>query len=121
MSITLRSLGVQAFAGLLAAGCAHAAGTAEGKGAHVNVSGTWDWIVSTNDDDNNKRIEQEEWHLRQAGQVLDGEYMRTVTVVSGDENLFRCNGEKRFQKRMRFRVQGRIAGPRIELRETGVE
>src|SRR5207245_1511286 len=37
------------------------------------------------------------------------------------QNLFRCNGEKRFQKRMRFHVAGHVAGPRVELRETGVE
>jgi hypothetical protein len=87
----------------------------------VNLTGVWDWIISSNDDDNNRRIEQEEWHLSQDGDQIDGFYLRTVTVVSGDENLFRCNGEKRFQKRMRFRVHGRMSAGDVALRETDIE
>jgi hypothetical protein len=81
----------------------------------------WDWIVSSADEDNNKRVEQEEWHLLQRDGQVSGFYLRTVTVVSGDDNLFRCNGQKRFQKRMRFDVTGRVAGSDVALRETGVE
>jgi len=124
MARTLRSLWGNAWLVLLAVGCAHGgASSSAGRdlGPLSNVSGTWDWIVSTSDEDNNKRIEQEEWHLRQSGDALDGDYLRTVTVISGDDNLFRCNGEKRFQKRMRFQVQGRVRGAQVQLREVGVE
>jgi hypothetical protein len=104
-------------------GCAHPGGTRApgGPAGAGNVSGVWDWIVSANDEDNNKRIEQEEWHLRQAGSAVEGFYVRTLTVVSGDDNLFRCNGQRRFQKRMRFQVEGQVAGSDLLVREVGVE
>src|SRR5690348_17827127 len=107
---------------LVVGGCAHSAGSPSAKStASSNLSGVWDWIISAADEDNNKRVEQEEWHLRQHEGVIDGWYLRTVTVVSGDDNAFRCNGQKRFEKRMRFDVSGRVAGDEIMLREVNVE
>ena len=107
---------------LVIGGCAHSAGSPSAKTAATsNLSGVWDWIISAADDDNNKRVEQEEWHLRQHDGVIDGWYLRTVTVVSGDDNAFRCNGQKRFEKRMRFDVSGRVAGDEVMLREINVE
>src|SRR5262245_45565756 len=107
--------------GALLAGCAHGQKTPAQSEKSADLNGTWDWIVSASDEDNNKRVEQEEWHLRQMDGIIDGFYLRTVTVVSGDDNLFRCNGQKRFQKRIRFDVSGRVTGGEVMLRETNVD
>jgi hypothetical protein len=108
---------------LVIGGCAHAPGHAGSAkdAALANVTGVWDWIISAADDDNNKRVEQEEWHLRQRDDAIEGWYLRTVTVVSGDDSAFRCNGQKRFEKRMRFDIQGRVSGQDVLLREVNVE
>jgi hypothetical protein len=116
---------LSALAALCAPACAHVQPSSGGSAAPEkrpsNLSGVWDWILSSTDDDNNKRIEQEEWHLEQRGDVIDGFYYRLVTVISGDDNLFRCNGQRKFQKRMQFRVQGQVRGQEVVLRESGVD
>jgi hypothetical protein len=125
MSEALRMPARSGLALLLSLGCAHtgktAASGAPEAGPAADITGVWDWIVSSSDDDNNKRVEQEEWHLLQASGSVHGYYLRTVTVVSGDDTLFRCNRQKRFQKRMRFDVSGRVMGTEVVLQETGVD
>src|SRR5438477_12754258 len=94
---TLRSaLGPRSWLALVLAGCGHAAIVAlppkhAAPENEQGVTGTWDWVFRSSDDQGNLRVEQEEWHLVQRGRVLDGYYDRAVTLLSTDERLFRCN------------------------------
>src|SRR6516225_684804 len=89
--------------------------------AAPEVSGVWDWMFRSTDDQGDMRVEQEEWHLLQKGGHLEGYYDRAVTMMSVDERLFRCNQRLGFTKTTRVRVAGQVEGDKIVLREVGVE
>lgn len=114
---------------LAAGGCATLArhGTAKAATAQASAepgtdtSGVWDWMFRSTDDQGDMRVEQEEWHLAQRGQRIEGWYDRAVTMMSVDERLFRCNQRLGFTKTTRVRVAGQIEGDRVTLREVGFE
>jgi hypothetical protein len=85
------------------------------------ISGIWDWVFRSTDDQGDMRVEQEEWHLAQKGVRVEGYYDRAVTMMSVDERLFRCNQRLGFTKTTRVRVAGQIEGDRVVLREVGFE
>lgn len=86
-----------------------------------DASGVWDWVYRSSDNQGDLRIEQEEWHLEQKGERLDGWYDRSVTLMSVDQRLFRCNQRLGFTKSTRVRVAGQIAGGRVTLHEIGFQ
>ncbi len=61
-----------------------------------DVSGVWDWVHRSQNEQGDLRIEQEEWHLRQDGGRLSGYYDRQVVTLSTDQRPFRCNGSLSF-------------------------
>ena len=85
------------------------------------VSGVYDWTLSTTDEHGDIYLEKEEWHLTQTGSALAGWYDRTVTVVSSDEQPYRCNRKLSFSKFTRVRFSGTVAGEKLEVREVGFE
>lgn len=87
----------------------------------VDTSGVWDWMHRSNDEQGDMRLEQEEWHLVQAGTRIDGYYDRAVTMMSSDDRLFRCNQRLGFTKLTRVHVSGQMVGNRLILRETRYE
>jgi hypothetical protein len=87
----------------------------------TNASGVWDWMYRSTDDQGDMRVEQEEWHLLQNGQRIEGWYDRAVTLMSTDERLFRCNQKLGFTKLTRVRVAGKLEGEHVQLREVGFD
>jgi hypothetical protein len=87
----------------------------------AEVSGVWDWIYRSTDDQGDRRVEEEEWHLLQTGARIEGWYDRAVTLMSTDERLFRCNQKLGFTKFTRVRVSGKLEGDRVQLREVGFD
>lgn len=88
----------------------------------TDTSGTWDWMHRSNDEQGDLRLEQEEWHLTQAGSRVEGYYDRAVTMMSTDDRLFRCNQRLGFTKLTRVHVAGQITtGNRVVLREVRYE
>ena len=85
------------------------------------MTGVWDWVFRSTDEQKNVRIEQEEWHLQQRGKQLSGWYDRAVTMMSTDEMLFRCNRQLGFTKFTRVRIAGTVEGEGVRLREVGFE
>ena len=123
---------------LAAAGCSHGslalggagrqtAARAGGRGvttagapAH-QVTGVWDWVFRSNDDQGNLRVEQEEWHLVQRGTAIEGYYDRALTLLSLDDHLFRCNQQLGITKFTRVRVAGSVDGTRVQVREVSFD
>jgi hypothetical protein len=114
----------------LAAGCATtgkrpvasaASAPAQRDPTSPEVSGVWDWMFRSTDDQGDMRVEQEEWHLSQKNGRIEGYYDRAVTMMSVDERLFRCNQRLGFTKSTRVRIAGNIEGDRVSLREVGFE
>ena len=87
----------------------------------TDTSGVWDWMFRSTDDQGDMRVEQEEWHLVQKGQRVEGYYDRAVTMMSVDERLFRCNQRLGFTKSTRVRVAGQVEGDHVTLREVAFE
>jgi hypothetical protein len=111
-------------AALVAAGGAHApqapakaAAPQPSAPAPVQATGVWDWVFRSTDNQGDVRLEQEEWHLQQEGRDVKGYYDRTVTLMSTDERLFRCNQRMGFTRFTRVRVAGEVEGERLMLRE----
>lgn len=125
-------------ASLMAAGCAHgpitlgtqrmapdkaAAASASGKTGLGDdevvprATGTWDWVYRSNDTGGNLRVEQEEWHLFQKGQVLEGYYDRAVTLLSTDDRLFKCNQQLGYTRFTRVRIGGSVKHGRVKMSE----
>lgn len=112
-------------------GCAATSGSTRSARAGVQaqkadpngpeISGVWDWMFRSTDDQGDMRVEQEEWHLAQRAGRIEGYYDRAVTMMSVDERLFRCNQRLGFTKTTRVRVAGQIEGDRVVLREVGFE
>lgn len=90
-------------------------------GTGDDATGVWDWMYRSTDDQGDMRVEQEEWHLAQKGTRIEGWYDRSVTMMSVDERLFRCNQRLGFTKTTRVRVAGQIAGDRVTLREVSFQ
>jgi hypothetical protein len=87
-----------------------------------DMSGVWDWVYRSTDDQGDMRVEQEEWHLSQTGGGrIEGWYDRAVTLMSTDERLFRCNQKLGFTKVTRVRVAGKLEGDKVQLREVGFD
>lgn len=86
-----------------------------------DLSGTWDWVFRSANDQGDMRIEQEEWHLDQKGALLSGYYDRQVMIVSSDQRPFRCNGALSYTKSSRIRVTGRIAGAAVSVQEVAAD
>jgi len=112
----------------LAAGCAaqrpaqrKPSTAADALSRSPDLSGVWDWMYRSTDDQGDMRIEQEEWHLVQKGAAIEGYYDRVVTLMSTDERLFRCNQKLGFSKTTRVKIAGRIEGDRVSLRETAFQ
>ncbi len=89
--------------------------------ARSDASGVWDWVYRSTDEQGDVRVEQEEWHLDQKNGQISGYYDRAVTMMSADDRLFRCNQKLGFTKVTRVRINGRVEGERIVLRETSFE
>lgn len=87
----------------------------------AETSGVWDWVFRSTNTQGDVRVEQEEWHLQQKGQDVQGYYDRSVTMMSTDERLFRCNRQMGFTRYTRVRVAGTVAGEKLMLREVGFE
>ena len=87
----------------------------------AEVSGVGDWIYRSTDDQGDRRVEEEEWHLLQTGTRIEGWYDRAVTLMSTDERLFRCNQKLGFTKFTRVRVSGKLEGDHVQLREVGFD
>lgn len=86
-----------------------------------DANGVWDWMFRSTDDQGDMRVEQEEWHLVQKGQKIEGYYDRAVTMMSVDERLFRCNQRLGFTKSTRVRIAGQIEGDKVMLREVAFD
>ena len=118
-----------AFVGAFAmGGCTHAPQTRVSQRplprmamGQTTVSGTWDWMFRSRDDQGDERLEQEEWHLEQSGGRIAGHYDRKVTMSSVDDRLFRCNKSLNFTKITRVHVAGQVIDGRVVLREVGFE
>jgi hypothetical protein len=123
----LRSSALPLSIALALTGCVHHAQTTRASrpslrlAAGANVSGTWDWMFRSRDDQGDERLEQEEWHLEQVGARIQGHYDRKVTMLSVDDRLFRCNQKLGFTKVTRVHVAGQVVDGRIVLREVGFE
>ena len=85
------------------------------------VTGVWDWVLRSNDDQGNLRVEQEEWHLVQRGRAIEGYYDRALTLLSLDDHLFRCNQQLGITKFTRVRVAGSVDGMQVRVQEVGFD
>lgn len=85
------------------------------------VTGVWDWVFRSTDEQGNLRVEQEEWHLVQRGPRIEGYYDRALTLLSLDDHLFRCNQQLGITKFTRVRVAGSIEGARVLVDEVGFD
>ncbi|HSZ82793.1 MAG TPA: hypothetical protein VLA14_10955 [Polyangia bacterium] len=85
------------------------------------VSGVWDGVNRTTIDAGmgagDTRIEKQEWHLTQSGDVIAGYYIAALTFVSGDGRPYVCSREPQFSTVERFDVSGRVRAGAIELDE----
>lgn len=85
----------------------------------------WDAVSQTTIDDGagagDTRIEKQEWHLTQAGDVIKGYYIAALTFVSGDGRPYICSRQPQFSAMQRFDVSGRVRGSTIEIEERGIE
>lgn len=86
-----------------------------------DVSGVWDWVHRSQNEQGDLRIEQEEWHLRQDGGRLSGYYDRQVVTLSTDQRPFRCNGALGYTKNTRVKIAGQVEGERVVLREIAAD
>src|SRR4051812_38537155 len=113
--------GICALAAIVAS-CAgrHPAPVTAGS-AGLQVSGVWDGVNRTTIDDGigagDTRIEKQEWHLSQAGDVLSGYYIVALTFVSGDGRPYVCSRQPQFQAVQRFDVGGHVRGGALEIEE----
>jgi hypothetical protein len=85
------------------------------------ATGTWDWVYRSNDEHGNLRVEQEEWHLVQQGTAIEGYYDRALTLLSLDDQLFRCNQQLGITKFTRVRVTGSVEGKRVRVHEVSFD
>ena len=111
-------------------GCAAAPLRSQTRAAHAvatsaapnqNANGTWDWIFRSTDPQGDMRLEQEEWHLTERCGKVEGYYDRSVTMMSTDERLFRCNQRLSFTKTTRVRVVGELSGEALHLHEVAYQ
>jgi len=86
-----------------------------------DATGVWDWTFRSRDEQGDERLEQEEWHIDQRGQAIEGYYDRVVDMRSLDDRLFRCNQKISFTKYTRVRIAGRLEGSRVILREVAFD
>jgi hypothetical protein len=63
------------------------------------------------------RIEKQEWHLTQQGEVIAGYYIAALTFVSGDGRPYVCSRQPQFSTVQRFDVSGRVHANAIEIEE----
>jgi len=110
-----------------AAGCAagHPAPVTAAVPA-VQVAGVWDGVNRTTIEAGmgagDTRIEKQEWHLTQQGDLVAGYYIAALTFVSGDGRPYVCSREPQFSTVQRFDVTGRVRAQKdnqnvVELEE----
>jgi hypothetical protein len=92
----------------------------------ADAAGSWTWSTRTREATGEAagatRIEHEDWQLEVAGDgVIEGWYLRTVTVFDEDGRPFSCSGQPRFQYRDRYRVRGAGADGRLSITEVEAE
>jgi hypothetical protein len=87
----------------------------------AQISGTWTWEMRGLGWDGDAKIEQEEWHLQQSGNVIRGYYDRVVTSVSTDGHPYRCNQQTQFATLTRYQVEGQISGSEVLIREVSYD
>lgn len=113
-----------------ALGCAHApprrpaaapVPAAAAPAKPLDLSGTWDWVLRSQNNQGDVRVEQEEWHLTQSGARVQGYYERQVMVMSMDQRPFRCNNALGYTRTIRARLQGELSGDQLVLREVSVD
>ena len=114
--------------GGMAGGCAHApvptakpVAKVEPSAPRAEATGVWDWVFRSTNSQGDVRVEQEEWHLQQKGADVQGYYDRSVTMMSTDERLFRCNRQMGFTRFTHVRVAGSVEGENLRLRELAFE
>jgi hypothetical protein len=102
-------------------GCATLRGL--GHGGRPTIAGVWEGVFQSTLDDGagagDTRIERQAWRLTQAGEKVTGFYVVELTMISGDGRPYLCSHEPRFSTLLRFEVQGRVSGDRIELEDVG--
>jgi hypothetical protein len=87
----------------------------------TDASGVWDWTFRSTNEAGDVRLEQEEWHLTQRGDQIEGYYDRAVTIQSTDGRPFRCNQKLGFATTTRVRIAGRAEDEHVQLREISFE
>jgi hypothetical protein len=84
-----------------------------------SITGVWTWHQRSTDREGDAKLEEEVWQLQQRSVVVEGFYVRTVWVRSGDGRRFQCNNQLQYSSQARFRVRGEIRGDRLHIRELG--
>jgi hypothetical protein len=84
-----------------------------------SITGVWTWHQRSTDREGDAKLEEEVWQLQQRSGVVEGFYVRTVWVRSGDGRRFQCNNQLQYSSKARFRVRGEIEGNRLRIRELG--
>ena len=92
---------------------------ASGPGpADRDVSGVWDLVEQSFDDDGDERIERQEWQLQQRGSEVLGFCARSRSWVSGDGLPFACSGQPRTMDSWRVLLRGRMERGMATVRVT---
>ena len=114
----------------VAAGCAArhptvADARATARRTDPQVSGIWDALRQTTFGEGaaaagDTRIEKQEWHLTQSGQVISGYYIAALTYLSGDGRPYLCSRQPQFSAMQRYDVSGRVRDGMIEIQEMGI-
>jgi hypothetical protein len=93
------------------------------SGERAPLEGAWRWATrATADDGAELRLEVERWRLTETSPgVLEGEYVRTVTVSSPGGAEIACAGAPHYRHQDRYTVRGTRDGDRITVAEVAYE
>lgn len=91
------------------------------QAARPDVTGVWDWHNRLRTKSGDIRDEREAWLLLQEGNKIRGQYQRTVTFLSPKGKPYACNGLVRYQRIALYRVEGKVEGSHITLKEVSVQ
>ena len=79
------------------------------------LSGVWTWRNQRVTRSGDTEAASERWHLVQKGAVVRGFRHRMDLHVSNDKKRYRCNGQLRMSRFVRWPLTGRVSGTTVSL------
>lgn len=90
-------------------------GTLEIRLRRISLAGTWVLDDERADQSGDMATWRLRLHLRQSANKITGVADHIRLNVSGDEQRFRCNGRRRYDRQARHQLRGQVSGRQVHL------